>query len=142
MLAPVLNRERKSIYLEKLWFCYKRRNKKRQVHQKWDAELRLQPAAFSACNFSKTPAQMSSYEFCKILRTLTLQNIAKATSNDIIIIRFFCKVCCSLKWNMIKDNCFLKMSMYLFNKVNDHNTAILTCLDINPHLFLKKVEFF
>ena len=42
----------------------------------------------------------------------------------------------------IKDNCFLKISMYLFNvfnesRDNDNITTIMTCLDTNP-FFSKK----
>ena len=40
----------------------------------------------------------------------------------------------------MNDKCFLKISMYLFNVVNesknnDHIAAILTCLDANPRFF-------
>ena len=40
----------------------------------------------------------------------------------------------------IKDNCFLKMSLYLLNifsesKDNAYVTTKLTCLDTNPHFF-------
>ena len=43
----------------------------------------------------------------------------------------------------IKDNCFLKISMYRFDvfkesKGNDDITTILTCLDTNPRIFCQK----
>ena len=63
-----------------------------------------------------------------------------SASNDIIIARFVCKICCSLKWKT-KNNSFLIMPWYLdifnvFNKStkNDHITTILSWLDRN-HIF-------
>ena len=46
----------------------------------------------------------------------------------------------------IKDNCYLKISMYLFiffneSKDNYHITTILICLDLNPRFYLKDVNF-
>ena len=62
-----------------------------------------------------------------------------------IIARFFCKVYCSLKGHQkdIKDNCFLKMSMYLSNIFNESTTitTILTFSNTKPRLFVKKYWF-
>ena len=55
---------------------------------------------FSACNFvnSKAPVQIFPCEFCKILKnTCCAEHLRRTASNDVIIVRFFCKIYCSLK---------------------------------------------
>ena len=86
-------------------------------------------------------------KFSKILRTFFAEHLQTVVSNNTIIARFFGKTYCSLKWNIkgFKNNCFLKISMYLlniFNESKDNNniTTILTCLDTNPG-FSKKLIF-
>ena len=86
-------------------------------------------------------------KFSKILRTFFAEHLQTVVSNNMIIARFFGKTYCSLKWNIkgFKNNCFLKISMYLlniFNESKDNNniTTILTCLDTNPG-FSKKLIF-
>ena len=46
----------------------------------------------------------------------------------------------------IKDNCFSKMYMYIFNIFNqstdkDHITTMLTCLDVSSSFKLKNFNF-
>ena len=80
-----------------------------------------------SCEFFKKiePSTLLDPEFCKVLKNpYYAQHVERAFS---------------------KENCFLKMSVYLFNifnesQDNDHNTIILTCRDTSL-VFLKNVDF-
>ena len=70
-------------------------------------------------NFIKneTPAQVFSCEFCKIFKNTYFSGYLQgAASNSIVTDRFFCKI---KKEKDIKDCCFLKMSVNLFNVFNE-----------------------
>ena len=99
-------------------------------------------------NFIKneTLAQVFSCEFCKIFKNTYLSgHLQRAASNSIVTDRFFCKI---KKEKDIKDYCFLKMSVNLFNVFNESkdNYDITTIYYIDMvrykrSFFLKNVDF-
>ena len=105
---------------------------------------------FSACNLirKETLVRVFSCKFGLIFKNnYFAEHLWKTASNGLIIATFLCKTYCSLKWKVknIKDSCFLKLSVYLFNifKGNDDITFVLICLDTNSKqtFFIKNVNF-
>ena len=69
-----------------------------QVYQQLDFDV-VPPD----CNFIKneTLTQVFFPEFCKIVKdTYFAEHLRRAASSDMIVARFFCKTCCSLKWEI------------------------------------------
>ena len=106
---------------------------------------------FSACNVIKkeAPTQVFSMKFCKIFKTIILQNNCKGLS--IITARFIGKNHCSLKWKVkgFKDNYYLKCSyIFLIFTMSLKTTIILLpsryqgVIDTNPEISCKsKTKF-
>ena len=110
------------------------------MYQQFDVDI--VPAA---CNFIKkvTPTQVFSCEFCKIIKSnCYAEHLRKTTSKNITIVRFFCKIYCSLKWK-IKVFCkiycslkwkikgyqsFLIMFMCLFTTFNQGRASLNTTI--------------
>ena len=67
-----------------------------QVYQQLNVDI--VPPAYDFIK-NETRVQVFSYEFCKIFKnTFFVEHLRRVASNDMIIVRFFCKICSSLKW--------------------------------------------
>ena len=98
-----------------LGLSYKRRNKEMQMHQEFDADI-----VPSVCNFIKSRLWQRCFlvDFVRFKRKIILRNICKRLLLMIrSLLHYFVRfvVHQNAKWKNIKDNCFLKKFMYLFN---------------------------
>ena len=130
---------------KKLGFCYKRRNKKMCVYQNFHIDI-VPPdsttgfflricKSFQSWTLLKWRLQLRWF-FLWILKffqpgtLLDVEHLQRATSNGVIIARFFCKTC-SLKWK-IKESCFFKNFYVSFNIFNESEDS--SHITINWHV--------